>query len=147
MNLVVLVLREVTVPWPGREVQTVGVGQGWPVAGVEGPVVVVVLDFAQIVGQTLQVVSVEELLVTVQVLLTTEVLGPAEFLAAHEPWELATEEEVVAVETDVLREVVQTLLVVVLVRQVEVRVVVRDDVRVVASTVLLFCKPLYIRGC
>ena len=57
---------------------------------------------------------------TVDIFFTTPVFGPVEFLTAHEVWILITEVEVIVRQSDILRKVIQTLLIVELVREVVV---------------------------
>lgn len=136
LNHVVLALGEELIGRSRGELESVGVGQGRPVPGEEWPGPVKVLDVSQVVGQTLQVVPGQYLLVTVEVLLAPVALGETELIAVEEERILVSEPEVVGVQANVLGEVVQALLVVVLVGEVVVRVVVGNDVGVVAGAVL-----------
>jgi hypothetical protein len=77
--------------------------------------------------------------VIIKIDVTAQVFRQVVIAAAEEEGELVAVEEVEIVQTNVLRKVVQTLLVIILIRKVEVGVIVRDDVCVVAGAVFLIC--------
>ena len=82
----------------------------WVISGLDWCVPCEFWDCSQIVGQTLQVVTGQKLLVMEKVELSTTVLVQVEFFASHPVWEICLEVVVPSVQTDIFSEVRHLLL-------------------------------------
>lgn len=96
---------------------------GWVESRDDWFVPIKVLDLSQAVGQTLQIVTSQELLVSEEVNLTPKVRRQVEVRAADPEWVLVLEVEVERVQANVLGEVGQLLFAVVVVAHVPSAVV------------------------
>lgn len=105
LSVVVEVVRKSGKVGSWREFQTVSVSQRWVVSSLNGFLVVQDGDFAEIVGQSFEVVPGQDLLIQVIVLLTTAVVLDAVLLAVKPEWVVEVEVVVKWVNTDVFSEV------------------------------------------
>lgn len=94
-----------------------------------------ILDFTDVVRQSLQIVTSQQLFVTVEIFLAA-ILLQTEFVALHPERIFKPEEKVVGVQPDILGEVIDLVLQVVLARYVPSGIIRRDDVGVVATELL-----------
>jgi hypothetical protein len=129
LTIVVEVLVQMGIVGPGWELQTVRVLQRWIVTSFERYFVVEVLDFAETVGQTFQVVPGQDLLVDEVVLFTTTVAFVVEIFTTQPVRVVDAEVVVERVDADIFSEVRQGLFRVQV--QVVPRVVGVDGVTVV----------------
>lgn len=94
-----------------------------------------ILDFTDIVGQSLQIITSNQLLVTVEIFLAA-ILLQSEFVALHPERILKPEVEVVNVQSDIFGKVIDLVLQVVLARYIPSGIIRRDEIGVVAAKLL-----------
>lgn len=75
------------------------------VAGNDRLVHINVCDFTHIIGQSFQIVAIEQLFVCVYILFAADVLGHIVLNAVHPDWEVMICYEIERVQTDILKEI------------------------------------------
>jgi len=96
---------QASVVWPGWEVQSVGVGEGWGVSSLNWVLVLEVRDLTEVVGETFQVVTGQALLVEVVELFAAETSFVGNFVFGHPEWSVHMEVVVVGIDVDIFGEV------------------------------------------
>jgi len=100
---------QVSVVGPDWEVKSVGVGEGWVVSGLNWVLVFEVGDLTHVVGQTLQVVTGQTLLMEVVEVLTTVGGIVGDLIGVHPEWSIKMVVVVVSVDVNIFSEVGQGL--------------------------------------
>jgi len=103
------VVVQVGVVWPGWEVKSVSVGEGWVVSSFNWRIIREVWDFTHIVGKTFVVVTSHQLMMMPVVEFTTMFGLVEEFLMRHPPRGQDVLVVVVSVDTNIFSEVSQGL--------------------------------------